>query len=86
MSEITIYTTRLCPYCVAAKRLLKHKKAAFDEIDVTFSPGKRRAMMAQANGKTSVPQIFIGGRHIGGCEELYALENQGGLDPLLAQE
>jgi glutaredoxin 3 len=81
--NITIYTGKLCPYCTAAKRLLQDKGVDFTEIDVTFDPAGRSAMAKRANGKRTVPQIFIGERHIGGCNELYALEHEGGLDPLL---
>ncbi len=82
MAKVTIYTTGLCGYCHAAKRLLKKKGVAFDEIDVTFSPGKRREMAEKA-GRTSVPQIWIGDTHVGGCDELHALDDAGQLDPLL---
>ena len=84
MAAIEIYTTPFCPYCSKAKKLLKHKGAAFEEIHVGFDAGKRAAMRDRAGGRTSVPQIFIDGRHIGGCDELYALDRAGGLDPLLA--
>ena len=83
MTKVKIYTTKLCPYCIAAKRLLKKKDALIEEIDVTFSPGERREMMKKAGGKTSVPQIFIGDTHVGGCDDLYDLESKGALDPLL---
>jgi glutaredoxin 3 len=82
MAKVTIYTTGLCGYCHAAKRLLKKKGVMFDEIDVTFSPGKRREMAEKA-GRTSVPQIWIGDTHVGGCDELHALDAAGQLDPLL---
>lgn len=82
MAKVTIYTTGLCGYCSAAKRLLKQKGVAFEEVDVTFSPGKRREMAKKA-GRSSVPQIWIGDTHVGGCDELYALEHAGRLDPLL---
>lgn len=84
VSKVTIYTGKLCPYCTAAKRLLSEKGAEFTEIDVTFDPAGRAAMTARANGRRSVPQIFIGDSHIGGCDDLFALNQQGGLDPLLA--
>ena len=84
MSEITIYTTELCPYCMRAKALLREKGADFQEIDVSYDPVERQRMMARAGGRRSVPQIFVGERHIGGCDELYALNAKGGLDPLLA--
>jgi len=83
MSNITIYTTKLCPYCVSAKRLLSKKEAAFEEIDVTFKPGLRREMIDKAGGATSVPQIWIGDTHVGGCDELFELEMDGELDDLL---
>ena len=84
MPPITIYTTRYCPYCLSAKDLLRRKGAAFDEIDVTGDPSGRATMIERAAGRTSVPQIFIGARHVGGCDDLYALDAAGGLDPLLA--
>ena len=84
MSGITIYTTGLCPFCYRAKALLKGKGAAYDEINVTFSPKKRAEMTAKAGGETSVPQIWIGERHIGGSDELQQLDSTGELDQLLA--
>jgi len=84
MAEIIIYTTRACPYCLAAKRLLTQKNAPFQEISVDGDPKGRAEMSARADGRTSVPQIFIDGRHIGGCDDLYQLDGDGGLDPLLA--
>ena len=83
MAQILIYTTKLCPYCVAAKRLLKSKKASYEEIDVTFNPAKRQAMTKKAGGATSVPQIFIGDTHVGGCDDLMELEQKGALDVML---
>jgi glutaredoxin 3 len=83
MSKIKIYTTPICPYCVRAKALLKKKGAAFDEIDVFMDADARQEMEDRSNGRRTVPQIFIGERHVGGCDDLYALENQGELDPLL---
>jgi glutaredoxin 3 len=80
---IDIYTTRFCPYCTSAKRLLESKGAKFTEIDVTGDPEGRGAMVARANGRMTVPQIFIGETHVGGCDDLYALERAGKLDPLL---
>jgi glutaredoxin 3 len=82
MQKVTIYTTGLCPYCHMAKKLLKNKGVSFDEIDVTFDPGKR-ADMAKRAGRRSVPQIWIGETHVGGCDELYALDQDGRLDRLL---
>ncbi len=82
MPKITIYTTPICPFCARAKQLLARKGAAFDEIDVYMDMDKRREMERRA-GRSTVPQIFIGETHVGGCEDLYALEQKGGLDPLL---
>ncbi len=84
MARVEIYTTPTCPYCIAAKRLLAQKGAAFEEISVAGDPEGRRRMTARAGGLSTVPQIFIDDRHIGGCDDLYALESEGGLDPLLA--
>lgn len=84
MAHVTIYTTRLCPYCHAAKSLLAKKGVAFDEIDVGSDAGLRRAMTVRAGGQRTVPQIFIGDRHVGGSDDLHALDRQGGLDPMLA--
>lgn len=83
MSAITIYTKSWCPYCTAAKDLLKERGASFEEIDIEAVAGARQEMIQKANGRTSVPQIFIGGRHVGGCDDLYALDDRGGLTPLL---
>jgi glutaredoxin 3 len=85
MNQIEIYTTRYCPYCHAAKRLLSSKGVEFTEIDVSGDPKGRAAMAARANGRMTVPQIFIGATHVGGCDDLYALEQAGELDPLLAR-
>lgn len=84
MARIEMYATMFCPFCYRAKRLLDSKGVSYEEIDVTMSPTKRREMMDRAQGRTSVPQIFIDGQAIGGCDELYALESAGELDPLLA--
>ncbi len=84
MQPVTIYTTGWCPYCSAAKSLLKDKGIAFTEIDVERTAGARAAMTQRARGRTSVPQIFIGETHVGGCDDLYALDRDGRLDPLLA--
>jgi glutaredoxin 3 len=84
MSDITIYTTQFCPYCVAAKNLLRNKGAKFQEIDVSFDPSQRKTMSERAGGRRTVPQIFIGDTHVGGCDDLYDLESAGRLDPLLA--
>ncbi|MFO1239775.1 MAG: glutaredoxin 3 [Sphingomonadaceae bacterium] len=85
MADIEIYTKFLCPYCTRAKALLDSKGAAFREIDVTMDAALRRTMMDRSNGRTTVPQIFINGQHIGGSDELAALDARGGLDPLLGQ-
>ncbi len=82
MARVEIYATMFCGFCYRAKRLLEAKGIAYDEIDVTMNPVRRREMMERAGGQRSVPQIFIDGRHIGGSEELLALEAAGGLDPL----
>jgi len=83
MAKVEIYTTLLCGYCYRAKKLLDQKGVSYTEVDLLAEPGKRQEMVQRA-GRSSVPQIFIGGRHIGGCDDLYALEARGGLDPLLA--
>ncbi len=83
MANVKIYTTMLCPFCYRAKALLNQKQIEFEEIDVTFSPAKRKIMTDLAGGRTSVPQIFIDENAIGGCDDLYALEQKGELDPLL---
>ncbi|MFO1058068.1 MAG: glutaredoxin 3 [Dongiaceae bacterium] len=84
MAEVEIYTSAFCGYCHRAKRLLAERGAAFTEIDVMAHPERRPEMVARAGGRSTVPQIFIDGRHVGGCDELYALDRQGGLAPLLA--
>jgi glutaredoxin 3 len=85
MVAVEIYTTLYCPYCQWAKDLLRKKGVAFTEIDVTRDRALRSKMMERANGRTTVPQIFIGLVHVGGCDDLYALEDSGKLDPLLAE-
>ena len=84
MSKITIYTTRFCPYCHRAKRLLASKGVAFEEIDVTGDWDARDRLVEKAGGLTTVPQIWIGELHVGGSAELAALERDGKLDALLA--
>jgi glutaredoxin 3 len=86
MNAIEIYTTRSCGYCTAAKSLLKRKGVAFTEIDVTGDPEGRSKRIERASGRMTVPQIFIGATHVGGCDELYELDRAGELDPLLAGE
>ena len=85
MTQIDIYTTRFCPYCNAAKRLLSRKGVAFTEIDVSGDPKGRNEMVARASGRMTVPQIFIGSTHVGGYNDLYALDRAGKLDPLLGE-
>jgi glutaredoxin 3 len=85
MAKIEIYTKAFCPYCTRAKRLLDSKGAAFEEVDISMGGERRAEMIQRANGRTTVPQVFIDGRHIGGSDDLAALDRQGGLDPLLAQ-
>jgi glutaredoxin 3 len=84
MARVEIYTRAFCGYCTRAKRLLDEKGADYEEIDITFDGSKRAEMLARAEGRTSVPQIFIDGRPVGGSDDLYALEGEGELDPLLA--
>jgi glutaredoxin 3 len=84
MPNIEIYTTFACPYCARAKQLLRAKGVTFKEIDVSDDPGMRQAMTERAGGRRTVPQIFIGTIHVGGCDDLYALESAGKLAPLLA--
>jgi glutaredoxin 3 len=84
MPKIELYTTPICPYCHAAKELLERKGAAFTEINVMGNAEKRQEMIARSGGRMTVPQIFIGPTHVGGCDDLYDLENDGKLDPLLA--
>jgi glutaredoxin 3 len=83
MPEIIIYTTKVCPYCVKAKNLLQQKKVKYEEIDVSDDK-LREAMIIKAGGKRTVPQIFIGKTHVGGCDDLYELDKKGELDKLLA--
>lgn len=84
MKTVEIYTTQSCPYCHAAKALLRKKGASFTEIDVGADFAKRQAMTARAGGRRTVPQIFIGGTHVGGCDDLHELDHLGRLDPMLA--
>jgi glutaredoxin 3 len=84
MPTIDIYTIRYCPYCQDAKELLSSKGVDFHEIDVSANRDVRREMITRANGRSTFPQIFIGTTHVGGCDDLYALEQAGKLDPLLA--
>ena len=84
MAEVVIYTRQLCGYCARAKSLLESKGVSFTEHDATFSQELRQEMIGKANGRTTFPQIFIDGRHVGGCDDLHALDRDGKLDPLLA--
>lgn len=83
MPNITIYSKSYCPYCKKAKALLSSKGAAFVEIDITDDPAQRATMIERANGRTTVPQIFFGDRHIGGFDDMNALDMRGELDDLL---
>ncbi len=84
MPPVTIYTKAWCPYCLAAKELLGQKGVHFTEFEITREPAKRQEMMQKSGGRSTVPQIFIGERHVGGCDDLYALDSRGELDRLLA--
>lgn len=84
MPKVTVYSTMLCPYCFMAKRLLNKKGVAFEEIDVGANPELRDQMVERAHGRYTVPQIFIGDVHVGGCDDLHALEREGKLDELLS--
>ena len=84
MADIVIYTSAFCGYCARAKRLLKAKGAEFNEIGVDMNPSLREEMMQKAGGRYTVPQIFINGRHVGGCDDLHDLDARGELDKLLA--
>ncbi len=84
MAKVEIYSSPYCGYCNRAKQLLRSKGVAFEETDVVADESKRDVMVQRAGGRRTVPQIFIDGRHVGGCDDLYALESEGKLDPLLA--
>jgi glutaredoxin 3 len=83
MAEVELYTTRWCPYCTRARTLLRRKGVPFVDIDIDEQPGRRQEMIRRAGGRTSVPQIFIDGEHIGGSDELALLDGAGGLDAKL---
>ncbi|MDZ7824534.1 MAG: glutaredoxin 3 [Ahrensia sp.] len=83
MANVTIYTRKLCGFCSAAKALLSKKGVAFTEHDATFDPALKKEMIAKSNGGATFPQIFIGDKHIGGCDDMMALERAGKLDALL---
>ncbi len=84
MAQVEIYTTNVCPYCVKAKRLLDAKDVDYKEIDLTGDDEGRMDLLKKSNGMRTVPQIFINGQHIGGCDNLYELEDKGELDRLLS--
>ncbi|WP_183983391.1 glutaredoxin 3 [Sphingomonas jinjuensis] len=84
MAKIEIYTKEWCPYCTRAKRLLEAKGAAFEEYDISMGGPQRAEMVERANGRSTVPQIFIDGAHIGGSDDLAAMDSRGELDRLLA--
>jgi len=85
MARVEIYTNPLCPYCFRAKKLLEAKGQEFEEIDIWAKAGARDEMVQRSGGRTSVPQIFIDGAHVGGCDDALALDHQGKLDPLLGK-
>lgn len=85
MATVTIYTRQFCGFCVAAKRLLDKKGVSYEEIDATFDQNRKREMLERANGGRTFPQIFVGDVHVGGCDDLYALDRAGGLDRLLGE-
>ncbi len=85
MKSVTLYTTPYCGHCLAAKRLLSGKGIRFAEIDIAADPARRREMLQRARGMRTVPQIFVGEEHVGGFDEVYALERAGKLDPMLAE-
>ncbi|MCV6588857.1 MAG: glutaredoxin 3 [Marinobacterium sp.] len=85
MSDVVIYSSQWCPFCVRAKMLLDSKSVKYTEIDVDAEP-QQRVVMRERTGRTSVPQIYIGDTHVGGCDDLFALERQGELDPLLSTQ
>jgi glutaredoxin 3 len=85
MAAIDIYTIPYCPYCADAKQLLARKGVSFNEIKVAGDRNIRKEMIKRANGRSTYPQIFIGTTHVGGCDDLYALDEAGKLDPLLAE-
>ncbi len=84
MTTVEIYTSPLCGFCHAAKRLLSQKGVSFSEVDVWEHPERKAEMVQRANGGRTVPQIFVGDKHVGGCDDLYELERRGELDKLLA--
>ncbi|WP_026168387.1 glutaredoxin 3 [Kordiimonas gwangyangensis] len=85
MANVVMYSSGMCPYCYRAKALLQQKGVAFREISVDMNPQARREMREKAGGVNTVPQIWVGDTHVGGCDDLYALDARGKLDPLLAK-
>ena len=83
MPHVEVYATAFCPYCSRAKKLLGEKGVAFVEIDIDREPQQREAMVSRSGGRYTVPQIFIDGQHVGGCDDLHALDRAGKLDPML---
>ena len=83
MQKVTIYTRAFCPYCSRAVSLLQKKGVDFDEIDAGMDPARKQEMVTRANGARTFPQVFVGERHVGGCDELMALEKAGKLDPMI---
>lgn len=84
MARIEVYSSYFCPYCARAKALLERKGVPFEDIDLLEQPNRRAEMVERAGGRTSVPQIFINGEHVGGCDDLHALDKAGQLDAKLA--
>ena len=84
MKKVELYTSPFCGYCARAKQLLKSKGVKYNETNIMAQPAKRSEMMKRSNGGRTVPQIFIGDKHVGGCDELYNLERKGKLDKMLA--
>ena len=86
MQPVTVYSKSWCPYCQDAKALLSRKGVEFEEVDVDLEPERRAEMVERTGGRRTVPQIFVGSTHVGGCDDLYDLDRHGRLDPLLAGE
>ena len=84
MAKVEIYTSPSCGFCYRAKGLLENKGVDFDEIDITFHPSRHSEMLGRANGQRTVPQIFVDDKHVGGCDDLYALDSRGELDTILS--
>ena len=85
MARVTIYSSPFCPYCYMAKKLLSGKGVSFEEVDVMMHPRRKTEMVQRAGGRTSVPQVFVGDHHVGGYDDLAALDQSGKLDPLLQE-